>query len=323
MAEVVANGVRLHVQRLVPRGGSSAETPVVVMLHGMVIDNLASFYFSLGNALADAGCEVVCYDLRGHGKSERTPSGYGIANATADLNALLDELGIDRPVHLVGNSYGATLGLAFGVEFAERVASLTLIEPPFRIEGLGEEMSRSLTQVLAAISDEEVEEWLAFSAGRAVGRVMRSAQSLLRDTTIAEDMLATEPFSPDRLRALPVPVLAIYGANSEIIGQGEGLARLVPDCTLVVLDHHTHMVLREAVDYLRELLRWWLLARDTDRPVYEFRGAATFELADWVLSRTVPTDLNDERRAAPAGDRATSVAAGASTSGSGQTQGVR
>jgi pimeloyl-ACP methyl ester carboxylesterase len=309
VAEFVANGVRLHVQRLAPPGGPRPDAPVVVMLHGMVIDNLASFYFSLGNALADAGCEVVCYDLRGHGKSERTHSGYGIATAMADLSALLDELGIDRPVHLVGNSYGATLALTYGVEHAARVASLTLIEPPFRIEGLGEEMSRSLTQVLAAISDEEVEEWLTYSAGRAVGRIMRSAQSLLRDTTIAEDMLATEPFSPEKLRALPVPVLAVYGGNSEIIEQGQGLADLVPDCTLVVLEHHTHMVLREAAEYLRALLRWWLLRRDEEMPVHELRGARKFELADWVLSRTIPADLNAERRATVAADEAPSAVA--------------
>jgi pimeloyl-ACP methyl ester carboxylesterase len=298
VAEVVANGVRLHVQRLAPPGGARPDAPVVVMLHGMVIDNLASFYFSLGNAMADAGCEVVCYDLRGHGKSERTSSGYGIETAMADLSALLDELGIDRPVHLVGNSYGATLALTYGVEHPKRVASLTLIEPPFRIEGLGEEMARSLTQVLAAISDDEVEEWLEFSAGRAVGRIMRSAQSLLRDTTIAQDMLATQPFTPERLRALPAPVLAIYGGNSEIIEQGEGLARLVPDCTLVVLEHHTHMVLREAADYLRELLRWWLIRRDEQMPVIEAREGRKFELADWVLSRTIPSDLNADRRSA-------------------------
>ena len=324
MAEVVANGVRLHVQRLAPAGGARPDAPVVVMLHGMVIDNLASFYFSLGNAMADAGCEVVCYDLRGHGKSERTPSGYGIETAMADLTALLAELGIDRPVHLVGNSYGATLGLTYAVEHPEQVASLALIEPPFRIDGLGEEMARSLTQVLAAISDDEVEEWLEFSAGRAVGRIMRSAQALLRDTTVAEDMLATKPMSPDGLRTLPMPVLAVYGGNSEIIEQGEGLARLVPDCTLVVLEHHTHMVLREAAEYLRHLLRWWVLHREEPMPAYEMREGKKFELADWVLSRTVPADLNAERRAAagwsqgaaaaavPAGASATSVSAGAS-----------
>jgi pimeloyl-ACP methyl ester carboxylesterase len=310
VAEVVANGVRLHVQRLAPAGGARPGAPVVVMLHGMVIDNLASFYFSLGNAMADAGCEVVCYDLRGHGKSERTQSGYGIESAMADLSGVLDALDIAGPVHVVGNSYGATLALAYGVEHPDRVASLTLIEPPFRIEGLGEEMARSLTQVLAAISDDEVEEWLQYSAGRAVGRIMRSAQSLLRDTTIADDMLATKPFSPELLSTLPAPVLAVYGGNSEIIQQGEGLARLVPDGTLVVLEHHTHMVLREASEYLRELLRWWVLRRDEAMPTYQLRDGKKFELADWVLSRTIPANLNAERRASQADAGATPAADG-------------
>lgn len=301
MAEVVTNGVRLHVQRLAPKGGARPDAPVVVMVHGMVVDNLSSFYFAIGNCLADAGCDVICYDLRGHGKSERTPNGYGMASAMADLSGLLDELGVDRPVHLVGNSYGATLALTYGVDHPERVSSLTLIEPPFLIEGLGEEMARSLTQVLAAVSDDEVEEWLAYGAGRAVGRIMRSAQALLRDTTIADDMIATEPFSPARLAALPVPVLAVYGANSEIIGQGEGLARLVPDCTLVVLEHHTHMVLREAADYLRDLLRWWLLRRSETMPAYRRETITQYETADWVRQRVPPPDLNAARRiAAPA-----------------------
>jgi pimeloyl-ACP methyl ester carboxylesterase len=292
VAEVVANGVRLHVQRLAPMGGAGAEAPVVVTLHGMVMDNMSSFYFTLGNSLADAGCDVVCYDLRGHGKSERTPTGYGIADAMADLSGLLDSLGVGVPVHLVGNSFGATLALSYGLAYPERVASLTLIEPPFLIEGLGEEMARSLARVLAAVTDEEVEQWLAEAAGRAVARIARSAQRLLQETSIAEDMLATPAFFRESLSALGVPVLALYGANSEIIDQAEGLAMLVPDCTLIVLERHTHSVLREASDYVRILLRWWLLARDEPVPTYTPRRGRSFDTPDWVRQMVPPPDLN-------------------------------
>ncbi|CAI7975562.1 Alpha/beta hydrolase [Frankia sp. Hr75.2] len=291
MAEIVANGVRLHVQRLGPKGGAGPESPVVVMVHGMVMDNIASFYFALGNCLAGAGCDVICYDLRGHGRSERTPTGYTMADSMADLEGLLDALDVHRPVHVVGNSYGATLTLALGLARPERVASLTLIEPPFLIEGLGEEMARSLTQVLAAVTDEEVEEWLANSAGRAVSRITRASQALLKETTIAEDMLATPPFSPEALASLPMPVLAVYGANSDIIDQAEGLAELVPDCTLVVLEQHTHMVLREAADYLRDLLRWWLFRRSEPMPSHQVRGAG-FDTPDWVRQMIPPPNLN-------------------------------
>jgi pimeloyl-ACP methyl ester carboxylesterase len=298
VAEVIANGVRLHVQRLAPKGGATADSPVVVMVHGMVMDNISSFYFALGNCLADAGCDVICYDLRGHGRSERTPSGYRLADSMADLLGLIDELGVDRPVHLVGNSYGATMALAFGLEFTSRVASLTLIEPPFLIEGLGEEMARSLTQVLVAMTDEEVQEWLDNTAGRVASRTTRAAQSLLQQTTIATDMLKTTPFSPDQLAALQVPVLAVYGENSDIIDQAAGLAAIVPDCTLIVLEHHTHMVLREAAHYLRDLLRWWLLRRDTPPPTYVRAGAQRFETPEWVTQMVPPPDLKAGRRSA-------------------------
>ena len=295
MAEIVANGVRLHVQRLTPKGGVRPDSPVVVTVHGMVVDNISSFYFAVGNSLADAGCDVICYDQRGHGRSERTPTGYTMADSMADLTGLLDALDITTPVHLVGNSYGATLTLAYGLAHPERVASLTLIEPPFLTQGLGEEMARSLTQVLAAVTDEEVEEWLAHTAGRAVGRITRASQALLKQTTIAEDMLSTPPFSPERLSELAVPVLAVYGENSDIIDQARKLADLVPDCTLVVLEQHTHMVLREAADYLKVLLRWWLFNRSEPIPVYERTGPG-YDTPDWVRQMVPPPDLNAQRR---------------------------
>ncbi|KPM56772.1 alpha/beta hydrolase [Frankia sp. R43] len=311
MAEIVANGVRLHVQRLGPKSGAGTDSPVVVMVHGMVVDNISSFYFALGNCLAGAGCDVICYDLRGHGRSERTPTGYTMADSLADLSALLDELDVDRPVHIVGNSYGATLTLAFGLANPDRVASLTLVEPPFLIEGLGEEMARSLTQVLAAVTDDEVEYWLANTAGRALTRIARSAQALLKETSVAEDMLATPPFSREALAALPMPVLAVYGANSEIIDQAEGLAELVPDCTLVVLEQTTHMVLREAADYMRDLLRWWLFQRDEPMPRHQVRGAG-FNTPAWIREMIPPPDLNGEHRTASLSAAAAAPAVSAS-----------
>ncbi|WP_261570011.1 alpha/beta fold hydrolase [Frankia gtarii] len=294
MAEILANGVRLHVQRIPPSRRTAGDAPTVVMLHGMIMDNISAFYFGLGNCLAAAGCDVICYDLRGHGRSERTRDGYTMAESIADLRGLLDALGVDRPVHLVGNSYGATLALAFGLDHADQVESLTLIEPPFLVDGLGEEMARSLEQLLAAMSDQEVEQWLADGAGRAIGRSMRAARALLRETTIGQDMLAIPSFPPARLAGLNVPVLAVYGANSEIVNQAESLVGLMPDCTLTILEHTTHMVLREAADYLRDLMRWWLFRRREEMP--QRRAGARFVTPDWVRQMVPPPGLNSARR---------------------------
>src|SRR5436305_2133211 len=102
MADVVANGVRHHVQRL------GHGDRLVVFVHGLVMDNLSSFYFTLANPVA-ASCEVMLYDLRGHGMSERPVRGYGVTDLVADLAALVG----DRRVTLVGNSFGGLVALAF------------------------------------------------------------------------------------------------------------------------------------------------------------------------------------------------------------------
>jgi pimeloyl-ACP methyl ester carboxylesterase len=287
----MVNGIRLHVQRLPPAGGATPVTPTVVMVHGMAIDNLSSLYFALGTHLADVGADVVCYDLRGHGRSERTPEGYTLPDTLSDLRGLLNTLGIDRRVHVIGNSYGATAALAFGVAHPEAVASLTLIEPPFQIEGLGEEMARSLSDVAAGLSDEEVRDFLRNDAGRAISRLVTKAESLIRDTSILRDMLATPPFTPAGLRKLRMPVLAVYGGKSEIAHQAHGLAELVPHCELVVLKEHTHMVVREATHHLRELLTWWLFDRDAPRPVHQRVPFEPSDLPEWFSRMKMSPDL--------------------------------
>lgn len=291
MAEVTANGVRLHVQRLVPPGGRTSGTPTVVMVHGMAIDNLSSLYFALGNSLARAGADVVCYDLRGHGRSERPPTGYTLSDTLADLLGLLDELEVAGPVHVVGNSYGATVALAFGLDHPDRVASLTLIEPPFQIEGLGAEMARSLSDVAAGLSDDEVREFIDNDAGRVVNRLITMAEALLRETTIMRDMLATPQFTKAGLSRLRAPVLAVYGGKSEIVHQAEGMAGLVPDCELVVLAEHTHMVLREATHHLRRLLAWWLFDRHAPVPAYTRVPYQPTDVPEWFSRLKMPAEL--------------------------------
>ena len=104
MAEILANGVRLHVQRLGPTPGVPPSGKTILLLHGLIVDDLSSYYFTLANPLAAAGHDVVLYDLRGHGHSERPLTGYSLSDGIADLDGLLTALDIHQPVHLVGNS---------------------------------------------------------------------------------------------------------------------------------------------------------------------------------------------------------------------------
>ncbi len=283
MAEVTANGVRFHVQQLTPppgpaspgghkqgdaAGGADTVRPSVVFIHGLVMDNLSSFYYTLANHCAAGGADVMLYDLRGHGRSERPPIGYALEDSVDDLVGLLFTLGIDGPVHIVGNSYGGTVGLAFALRYPSRVASLVLIEGHFAVQGWGEEMARTLWGIAFGMELEEARAWVT-AAGRKMTRMAKKADALINHTSLVEDMLTATPLAWEPLSQLACPVLAIYGDESDVIDRARDLAQLIPDFTLNVLRGCGHSILMEVPEHLRAVLAWWLGGRNGPAPEYQ------------------------------------------------------
>ena len=119
MAIVDTGDIRLHVQRMGPREGRDP-VATVVLVHGLLTDSLASYYFTVAPAFAASGLDVVMYDLRGHGRSGRPAGGYTLDHNIDDLEALLGRLSITGPVHLVGNSYGGTIAFGYAARHPER-----------------------------------------------------------------------------------------------------------------------------------------------------------------------------------------------------------
>ena len=68
----------------------------------------------------------LLHDFRGQLRSDKPPGPYSMSMHVDDLEALLDEQGIDR-AHLVGTSYGGEVGMMFAAAHPERVRSLTVI----------------------------------------------------------------------------------------------------------------------------------------------------------------------------------------------------
>ena len=286
MAEVTANGVRFHVSRL----GGGEQT--VVMLHGLVMDNLSSYYYTLANPFARE-CDVILYDLRGHGRSERPPTGYTVEDSVADLDALLTELGIDHPVHLVGNSYGGVVALEMAVAHPERVAGIALIEAHFAVEGWGHHMAGSLALAAFGLAEDEVEQWLEEQGGRKLNKLARNAESLIYDTTMLNDLEAVQPLRREALAAIACPVLAFYGEHSDLLDRARDLDELVPDCDLRILPGCTHSVLMEATPELKATLLPWILGQ----PVPDYPAApetvAMAELLAAAAAAPSPGDAGD------------------------------
>jgi pimeloyl-ACP methyl ester carboxylesterase len=195
MAELRVDGVGFNVVRL---GTPTSENLTVVMLHGLVMDNLSSFYYTLANPLA-LNHEVVLYDQRGHGRSERPASGYRLADSVADLGGILDALNTTEPVVLVGNSYGGTIAVEFALRHPERVAGLVLIEAHVSVEGWGDHMAGSLAFAAFGLDDTQVKDWLATQGGRKLNRLARNAEALIYDTSLLDDLAAVPSTSEEDL----------------------------------------------------------------------------------------------------------------------------
>lgn len=257
MADVQARGVRFHVQRVAARTATAAApapAPTAVHVHGLAVDNLTGMYLTLAGPLAAAGVASVLYDQRGHGLSERPPTGYTLADSVADLHALLDALDVTGPVQLIGNSYGGAVALGYALAHPQRVARLALIEGHLPVPGWGERMAASL----AGLGDDRhVGPLLREAAEIAPGleaTLSRRAGRLTGSTTLVPDLAATPPFTDDRLRALSCPVLALYGGRSDVLHYGRHLAATVPDCELRVLPDCGHFLLADAGPQVTALL---------------------------------------------------------------------
>lgn len=257
MAEIVARGVRFHVQHLdLSLGGNHPDRPLVVFLHGLVMDNLSSWYFTVANPVARIA-DVLLYDLRGHGKSERVPTGYTLADMVADLHALLEATAGDRPVHLVGNSFGGLLALAYTREHPGRVASLALVDAHLGGAGFGEQMASTLS-LEGEERDRKIAEtfkdWLGRNSDRKRNRLADAASQLVKTTSLLADMRATPAIRPEDLSGIDIPVLAIYGERSELRAQGEAALDGLPLCAIAIVDGCTHSVLWEATEKVRRLI---------------------------------------------------------------------
>lgn len=117
---------KTNINGLVVHHITVGEGPHLVMLHGFM-GNLAVWHLRIAPLLRSR-FRITTYDLRGHGYTEITKSGYTTGEMAEDLRGLLDKLGIER-THLVGHSFGADICLYFALLYPHRVDKLIALEP--------------------------------------------------------------------------------------------------------------------------------------------------------------------------------------------------
>ena len=96
----------LHIVSAGPQGAGSEDVPFVVLLHGAGVSSW--MWASITDRLPDFATGAV--DLPGHGDS-RAIAWQSLEKAAAEVARVIDQEGSGQPVHLVGLSLGAVVGL--------------------------------------------------------------------------------------------------------------------------------------------------------------------------------------------------------------------
>lgn len=116
-------GAHLHFLDLRPE---EEKGPPIVMVHGLM-GQMRNFSHSLAERLAKDH-RVILVDRPGWGYSKLTGPRPGIAAQAGMIAALIEQLGLEKPL-LVGHSMGGAVSLALALDHPELVRGLALIAP--------------------------------------------------------------------------------------------------------------------------------------------------------------------------------------------------
>lgn len=205
--------------------------------------------------------------FRGHGESAPVGDHPTIERAAQDALAVLDAEGIERAV-VVGNSLGATVGLALGLLRPERVQALVLVEPS--IPSLlpdhgGERLDKAARDARRLLDAGEVDAALDIFLTPRVGADWRHKIGRRRLAEWRHNVLATPDWygavnafdpGPGPLAALDLPTLLVYGAKTQPAYREltEAVAEAVPAARIVEVPLAGHGVPADNPDAFNTLL---------------------------------------------------------------------
>lgn len=126
------DGTEIAYRTAGPDAGAEDGAGTVVLLHGTALSKAIWQGYGFLQALRREH-RVVLVDLRGHGRSAKPgrPEDYAMELVTEDVVAVLDAEDTG-PVHLLGYSYGARIGLHLAATRPGRLGALTSVAGTWR-----------------------------------------------------------------------------------------------------------------------------------------------------------------------------------------------
>ena len=205
-----------------------------------------------------AQCQLVRYDERGTGLSDRDVADFSFEAFVRDLEAVVDEFALQR-FALLGISQGAPVSIAYAVRHPERVSRLVLcggFAKGWRKRGNAAEVARAeasvtliregwgqdnpaarqmFTSLIVPDATHEEMQWF-----NELERNSASADTAIRLLHVLGDIDVTE-----LLPQVTVPTLVLHSRRDARVPfeHGQTLARAIPDARFVPLESRNHLIL--------------------------------------------------------------------------------
>lgn len=267
MPRIDVDGVKLHYQQ-------TGEGPDVVLIHAFTSNLAVWMMIGIMDELAK-DFRVTSYDLRGHGLSEVTPTGYTSVEMARDFARLHDALELDS-AFVVGHSYGGVIGAHAALEYPEKVSGIILadtyfpglehIEPNVADTVIWRELSNDLGKSGIDLGEQvdfgrlfeavknltpEQTEAIRESLGPASVRWL-APLGKLAGTTAGTEMFEVAGLTAERIQSLSVPVVGLYDEQTTFGATCKYLEDHLADVQIDVVPGARHLApLQSPVEFTR------------------------------------------------------------------------
>ncbi len=247
MAFLELRNLQIYYELHRPLGADRGGAGQLVLLNG-ALDTIEADWSMHLPAFAER-YRVLAYDHRGHGRTSRSPEGFGSYEMLAgDLAALLDALGIGQ-AHFCGFSDGGITLVAFALRYPARVRSLILTGTQYtndeRTFGMLSKMTPDRIQT-------RLPEWAAqLEQLHDAYHTPGYWRELLNQMT---PMWMVEPnYTPEQIAQITAPTLLIAGERDNFghIDQQVVMRRAMPYSELCILPAAGHMVMNDQPELFR------------------------------------------------------------------------
>ncbi|MBV7483316.1 alpha/beta fold hydrolase [Bordetella sp. BOR01] len=232
----------------VARSGSGEP---VVLIHGVGLD--LGMWDELAQAL-DGACEVIRYDMLGHGATPLPDGQPGLDAYVAQLAAVIEGQGLRRPC-VIGYSMGGLVAGCFAASHPAQVSRLVLMSTVFQRDAAERQAVQSRLRQAEGVDREaaargSIERWFSPAFGQArPGRVAAFTQRLLanrqQDFLAAYRLFASgDEILPEAAPLIACPTLVMTGAldPGSTPRMAADLAAAIPRAVVDVVPDQKHML---------------------------------------------------------------------------------